>query len=202
MNRPFLIGLTGSIGMGKSTAAAMFRDMGMPVWDADAAVHRLYAEGGAAVEPMRALHPAAIRDGAVDRAALKEWIAADPSALPRIEAVVHPLVAEDRAAFIDACDADIAVLDIPLLFETGSPDAVDLVAVVSAPPDVQRDRVLSRPGMTRDHFDRILSKQMPDSEKRARADVIIPSLNMDDTRATIATLIDDIRKGRHARNRS
>ncbi|SEN24898.1 dephospho-CoA kinase [Palleronia pelagia] len=202
MSRPFLIGLTGSIGMGKSTATAMFRDMGVPVWDADAAVHRLYAEGGAAVDPMRALHPAAISDGAVDRAALKEWIATDPSALPRIESVVHPLVAEDRAAFIDACDADIAVLDIPLLFETGSPDAVDLVAVVSAPPDVQRDRVLSRPGMTEDHFDRILSKQMPDSEKRARADVIIPSLNMDDTRATIATLIDDIRKGRHARNRS
>ena len=202
MSRPFLIGLTGSIGMGKSTAAGMFRDAGLPVWDADDAVHRLYGRGGAAVEGIGALHPPAIVDGAVDRAVLKNWIAEDPAALPRIEAVVHPLVAKDRAAFIAGCDADIAVLDIPLLFETGSPDAFDLVAVVSAPAEMQRERVLARPGMTEAHFQRILSKQIPDAEKRARADVIIPSLNLDDTRATIAALIDDIRKGRHARNRS
>ncbi len=200
--RPFLVGLTGSIGMGKSTAAGMFRAEGVPVWDADAAVHALYSIGGAGVAAIGALRPEAIVDGAVSRPELKAWIAEDPQALARIEAAIHPLVAEDRARFIAECRSDIAVLDIPLLFETGAWESVDLVAVVSAPEEVQRARVLARPGMTEAQLDAILAKQMPDAEKRSRADVVIPSLNLDATRATIAALIQDIRQGKHARNRS
>ena len=192
MSRPHLIGLTGSIGMGKSTASAMFREAGVPVWDADAAVHRLYAPGGAAVEPIRALRPEAVTDG-VDRTRLAEWIAEDETALARIEAVVHPLVGADRAAFLDETDAPLVVLDIPLLFETGGDRAVDTIAVVSAPADVQRTRVLARPGMTEARLDHILSKQVPDAEKRARADVVIPSTSMEETREAIHALIERLR---------
>ncbi|WOI55937.1 dephospho-CoA kinase [Palleronia sp. LCG004] len=199
--RPFLVGLTGSIGMGKSTAAGLFRARNIPVWDADAAVHALYAPGGAGVEAIRAMRPDAIAGGAVDRKKLSDWIAGDPGALPRIERAIHPLVAEDRARFVESCEADIAVLDIPLLFETGAEGGFDLVAVVSAPAEVQRDRVLSRPGMTEERLDAVLARQVPDAEKRARGDVVIPSLNLEETRATIDALIHDIRGGRHARNR-
>ncbi|MTH78265.1 dephospho-CoA kinase [Paracoccus aestuariivivens] len=193
----FLLGLTGSIGMGKSTAAAMFRELGHPVWDADATVHRLYAKGGAAVGPVAAAFPSVRRDGAIDRAALKAALAADPAGFARLEAIVHPLVAQDRADFVARhADAPIVVLDIPLLFENGSDAAMDGVAVVSAPAEVQRARVLARPGMTEEGFRLILSRQMPDADKRARADWIIPSDTMESARAAIMDICDRIVAGK------
>jgi dephospho-CoA kinase len=196
--RPFRLGLTGSIGMGKSTTAGMFRAEGIPVWDADAAVHRLYAPGGAAIAPLAALCPAALRDGGIDRAALKDWIASDPNALAWIEAVVHPLVAADRAAFLDKADSDIVVLDIPLLFEKGSEAEMDATLLVTAPPDLQRARVMARPGMTEAQFATILARQMPDAEKRARATHIIETLSEESARAAVRALIVHIRKTLHA----
>ncbi|EYD73168.1 dephospho-CoA kinase [Limimaricola hongkongensis] len=190
----FRLGLTGSIGMGKSTTAAMFADEGLPVWDADAAVHRLYAAGGAAVAPMRAAFPGAVENGAVSRAALKRIIAADPSALPRIEAIVHPLVQEDREAFVAAQTADITVLDIPLLYETGGEAEMDAVVVVSAPPELQAARVLARPGMTRAQLDAILARQMPDVEKRRLADYLIETVTLDAAQRSVREVIDRIRR--------
>ncbi|MBC2836036.1 dephospho-CoA kinase [Paragemmobacter straminiformis] len=194
----FRLGLTGSIGMGKSTTAQFFRDAGIPVWDADAAVHRLYATGGAAVAPLAALHPAAVTAQGIDRAALKSLIAADPSALGRIEAIVHPLVAADRAAFLASTTADIVVLDIPLLFENRSEGEFDATLLVTAPPALQRARVLARPGMTAAQFDLIHARQMPDVEKRARATHIVETLTLDSTRAFVHALIDYIRRVPHA----
>ena len=194
MSNPFIIGLTGSIGMGKSTTAKMFALEGLPVWDADAAVHRIYAPGGAAVDPMRAICPAAIVDGAVDRGVLKDWIGTDPAALNQIEAVVHPLVAQGRADFIADAAAPIVVLDIPLLFETGADDQVDLVVVVSAPADVQRERVLSRGTMSAEQFNAILAKQLPDAEKRKRADVVIPTETMEGARAAVSAVVTQIKE--------
>lgn len=197
MKKPVLIGLTGSIGMGKSTTAAMFAEEGAAVWDADAAVHRLYGPGGAAVAPMQARFPEAIGPEGVSREALKTLIAKDPSVLKAIEAIVHPLVAADRAAFIAKRPAEILVLDIPLLFETGSEGQFDLVAVVSAPADLQRQRVLARPGMTEGQFETILAKQMPDAEKRQKADVIIPTETLDGARRAVRAIMDEAR-GRQA----
>ena len=195
----FLLGLTGSIGMGKSTTAKMFAEEGCAVWDADAAVHRLYGKGGAAVAPMAAEFPTAINDGVVSRAALKETIAADATALPRIEAIVHPLVAEDRATFLADAESDIAVLDIPLLFETGGAAAMDGVACVTIPDDVQRDRVLARGTMTETQFNAIRAKQMPAKEKCARSDYVIETDTLDHARAQVRAVIRDIReKLRHA----
>ncbi len=192
--RPFVIGLTGSIGMGKTTTARLFAEEGAAVWDADAAVARLYAPGGRAVPAIARLHPPAVHDGAVDREALRKWIARDDSALERLEKIVHPLVAEDRARFLESADRDIAVLDIPLLFETGGDAAMDMVVVVSAPPEVQRERVLARPGMTPERFELILSRQMPDREKRARADAVIVTDSLENARRQVHDLVQRIRR--------
>ncbi|WP_431297775.1 dephospho-CoA kinase [Tabrizicola sp. BL-A-41-H6] len=189
----FRLGLTGSIGMGKSATAALFAEERIPVWDADAAVHRLYAKGGAAVPSIATLYPAATISGAVDRAVLKAWIASDPTALARIEAAVHPMVAADRDAFLAAATGDIAVLDIPLLFEKGTDAALDATLLVTAPAVLQRQRVLSRPGMTEAQFALILSRQMPDAEKRGRATHILETLSEDSARAYVRALIAFIR---------
>jgi len=170
------VGLTGSIGMGKSTVAQAFADAGAAVWDADAAVHALYAPGGAGARAVAALAPQAVGADGVDRAALRAAALADPGLLARIEAAVHPLVAADRAAFLAAArdaGAAVAVCDVPLLFETGAEADFDAVVVVSAPADAQRARVLARPGMTPQALAAILSRQTPDAEKRARADFVI-----------------------------
>lgn len=196
MSRPYLLGLTGSIGMGKSTTAAMFAEYGADVWDADAAVHRIYAPGGGAVAPIGELYAPAIVDGGINRAHLKDWIAQDPMALAQIEAIVHPLVAADRAAFIAASHADLVVCDIPLLFETGSEGAFDSVAVVSAPPNVQRHRVLARPGMTVEHFERLRANQMSDAEKRARADHVIFTKSLEGARRAVANIVKTVLAGR------
>ena len=171
----------------------MFAAEGVLVWDADAAVHRLYSVGGAAVERIARLHPAAVIDGAVSRPALKKWMANDPSALARIEGVVHPLVVADRAEFVTSSRAPIVALDIPLLFETGAGEDLDTVVVVSAPTDVQRARVLERPGMTEAQLDVILSRQVPDAEKRAHADVIIPTESLAEARAAVHDLVLQIK---------
>lgn len=191
---PFLIGLTGSIGMGKSTTATMFADLGIPIWDADNAVHRLYDTGGAAVEPMRMIYADAVIDGAVRRDVLKQWIANDASALGQIEQVVHPLVAADRAEFIGQAQADIVLLDIPLLFETGTSEMVDAVVVVTATPMVQRDRVLAREGMTVAQFEAIVAKQMPDAEKRKRANYVIETTSLEQAKAQVQTVLEQIKR--------
>lgn len=189
----FRLGLTGSIGMGKSSAAASFRAAGVPVWDADAAVHRLYAQGGAAVVPVAALCPEALQHGAIDRMALKAWLGRDPGALGRLEAVVHPLVAKDRSNFIQENQSDLLVFDIPLLFEKGSQAEFDATLLVTTSAAEQRRRVLARPGMTEAQLDFILSKQMPDADKRSRATHIVETLTHDQTRAYILALIAHLR---------
>ncbi len=181
----FLIGLTGSIGMGKSATAKLFAAEGCAVWDADAAVHRLYAKGGAAVAPIAAAFPNAVQDQAVSRDALKQIISRDPAALRIIEQIVHPLVAQDRAAFIAQSGAKIIVLDIPLLFENGGEARVDATVCVSIDPATQKARVMERGTMTEDQFHTILAKQMPDADKRARADYVI----ITDTRDHAATQV-------------
>jgi dephospho-CoA kinase len=198
--RPYLLGLTGSIGMGKSTTAALFAEVGVPVWDADAAVHRLYAAGGAGAGALAGLVALADPGGAVDRGALRAAVAADPDLLPRIEARIHPLVAADREAFIETnAGADLLVFDIPLLYETGAEAWLDGVLVVSAPAEVQRARVLARPGMTEAALARILERQLPDAEKRARADFVISSdRSVAAVRTDVLGLIDRIRTERHA----
>lgn len=199
----FRLGLTGSIGMGKSTTARLFAEEGCAVWDADAAVHRLYAAGGAAVEPMRAAFPDAVDENGVGRDALKRIIAGDPMVLPRIEAIVHPLVALDRARFAEAANSDIVVYDIPLLYETGGERNVDAVVVVTAPPDVQKARVLARGTMTEDEFERIRAKQMPDAEKRARADFVVVTDSVEHARAQVQDVLRQIRESTtYARNRT
>ena len=194
----FRLGLTGSIGMGKSTTAGFFAEAGVPVWDADAAVHRLYAPGGALVGPVGALCPASVVNGGIDRAALRDWIAGDGSALPRLEALVHPAVAADRAAFIAGTAADLVVLDIPLLFETGAEAQMEATLLVTAPPALQRARVLARGTMTEIQFQSILARQMPDAEKRARATHIIETLGIEAARASVLALIAHIRENAHA----
>lgn len=189
-----ILGLTGSIGMGKSATAAMFAEAGVPVYDADAAVHSIYAEGGLAVEPLGERFPGVIVDGAVSRQRLRDIVMEDPEAMKDLEAIVHPLVGETQARFRrDAIHsgARLAVLDIPLLYETGGNARCDYVAVVTAPPEVQRARVMDRQEMSEADFEKILAKQMPDAEKRARADFIISSaFGFDFTRTHVNAIID------------
>ncbi len=185
-----LLGLTGSIGMGKSTTAGLFAAEGVPVYDSDAAVHGLYAKGGAAVGRVEALFPGVVEDGAINRTLLSARVVGDPEALKRLEAAVHPLVSERRAAFLAQAKAEgarVVVLDIPLLFETGGDGQVDKVVVVSAPEAVQRARVLARPGMTPEKLDAILARQTPDADKRAKADFVI------DTGSGIEAARDQVR---------
>jgi dephospho-CoA kinase len=171
-----VVGLTGSIGMGKSNAARVLRFLGVPVYDADAEVHKLYAKGGAAVAPIARVFPFAVREGVVDRAKLSELLRADPGAVARLEKIVHPLVRRIQERFIRSLRlrrVPVAVLDIPLLFETGGEERCDAVIVVSAPAYLQRQRVLRRPGMSDAKLDLLLGRQMPDAEKRRRADFVI-----------------------------
>ncbi|MER8884219.1 dephospho-CoA kinase [Mesorhizobium sp. M0816] len=189
-----VLGLTGSIGMGKSTTAKMFAEAGVPVHDSDEAVHRLYA--GKAAPLVEAAFPGTTRSGAVDRAALAERVLGDAAALKRLEAIIHPLVRADADAFLAehrAAGAPLAVLDIPLLFETGGRDRVDKVVVVTAPPKVQRARVLARPGMNEEKLASILARQVPDAEKRRRADFVIDTgQGFDAARAAVKAIIAEL----------
>ncbi|MBA4803624.1 MAG: dephospho-CoA kinase [Brevundimonas sp.] len=191
-----VLGLTGSIGMGKSTTTAMFADEGALVWNADAAVHRLYARGGAAVGPVGEAFPGVVVDGAVDRTRLAAALGGDDAAFRRLEAIVHPLVARGRVEDLAAAEARgvrLAVLDIPLLFETGGDAAVDAVVVVTAPPEVQAARVLARPGMTRERLDAILARQLPDAEKRRRADFVVDtSQGLEAARAQVREIVGTV----------
>jgi len=195
---PLLIGLTGSVGMGKSETAKMFARLGLPVYDADAAVRKLYAEGGAAVGAIGKAFPGAVKNGAVDRQALSQIIAQEKTALQRLEEIVHPLARGLRRAFLEKASADgapMAVLDIPLLFETGSEKDMDVVVVVSAPEDVQRARVFERPGMTEEKFAAISARQIPDSEKRAKADFVIDTgKGLAHAQAQVEAIVDVLRK--------
>jgi len=186
-----VLGLTGSIGMGKSTAAGFFAEEGVPVYAADAAVHALYA--GVAAPAIEAAFPGTTVDGTVDRDRLTARVLGDSGALERLEAIVHPLVRREEERFLaaaDAAGAKVAVLDIPLLFETGGDKRCDAVVVVSAPADVQRERVMSRPGVSEEKFNTLLGKQMPDAEKRARADFIVDTAqDFDSTRAQIRAIL-------------
>jgi len=173
-----VIGLTGSIAMGKTETARMFARLGIPVCDSDTIVRTLYETGGAAVEPIRSAFPDAVVDGRVDRARLATALAADPREFETLEAIVHPLVRHEQERFLDRCRkerAKLVVLDSPLLFETGRDRDVDFTVVVSAPPEIQKTRALERPGMTGEKFTRLLARQMPDEEKRARADFVVDS---------------------------
>ncbi|QQV77153.1 dephospho-CoA kinase [Sphingomonas aliaeris] len=192
-----VLGLTGSIGMGKSTVAKMFSDRGVPVFDADAAVHRLQGKDGRLVAAIEAMFPGTTGPDGVDRQRLGERVLNDTPALRRLEALVHPAVGEDRAAFLaDHSDAPMVVFDIPLLFETGGESRVDKVAVVSAPADIQRERVLARPGMPVDRFESILARQTPDAEKRARADFVIATGgSLEETRRAVDAVIACVSRG-------
>ncbi len=192
-----ILGLTGSIGMGKSTTAGLFRGFGVPVQDADETVTRLYARGGAAVASVETAFPGTVTHGAVDRAALAERVLGDAEALTRLEAIVHPLVRAERGDFLLAAQAqgaDVAVLDVPLLYETGADRETDAVVVVTAPQAVQAERVLGRQGMTADKFARILARQLPDADKRARADFVIDtSGGIEAARGDVARILAAVR---------
>ncbi len=192
-----VIGLTGSIGMGKSETAMMFRDLGVPVFDADATVHRLQAKGGRALPAIDAVFPGVVEAGLLDRQSLGAIVFADAAAKRKLETIIHPMVGEERAIFFAEAEkdgADFVVLDVPLLFETGGNTACDKVVVVSAPAEVQRARVLARPGMTAQKFEQILSKQTPDADKRAGADYIIETdKGLDHARAAVAKIITELK---------
>lgn len=193
--RPYILGLTGSIGMGKSTTAEFFRDAGVPVWDADASVHQLYEKGGAGVRAIEALTPAAIKDGAVDRSALRQAILDDKGLLPKIEEAVHPLVSADRQEFLEKhSEEPLVVCDIPLLFETGADEWLDAVLVVTADAEVQKQRVMDREGMSLKVFETILAKQAPDAEKRQRADYLIDTgLGLDHARSEVLSMTERLK---------
>jgi len=189
-----ILGLTGSIGMGKTATAAMFAAAGLPVYDADAAVHALYEKGGAAVGPLSDRFGDILKDGAVDRAALRAKVVDDPDAMKDLERIVHPLVGQSQLNFRQQAlesDSKIAVIDIPLLFETGGDQRCDYVAVVTAPADLQEARVLARGEMSVEQFEQIRAKQMSDADKRARADFVISTaFGFDFTRAHVQAIID------------
>ena len=192
--RPFVLGLTGSIGMGKSAVAAMFRGLGVPVFDADAAVHELQGPGGACVAPIERAFPGTTGAGGVDRQKLGAAVFGNADALKRLEAIVHPEVAELRRTFLaDNADAPLIVFDIPLLFEKTGHHGLDAVVVVSASAAMQRERVLARPGMTPEKFEQILKLQVPDAEKRARADHVIDTgVSLAETRHAVQRLVHAI----------
>jgi dephospho-CoA kinase len=200
------LGLTGSIGMGKSTTADMFRQAGVPVWDADAAVHRLYERGGAAVDLIDKAFPGSVKEGEVNRDALRTHLVGHPEDFDRLNRIVHPLVGQDRIGFIErsrSAGAPLAVFDIPLLYETGGERFLDAVIVVSAPEPVQRARVLARPGMTQANLNAILDRQVPDADKRARADFIIETgFGLDYAKAQVDAVIAAVATDRHKRAKS
>jgi dephospho-CoA kinase len=198
MSRPFVLGLTGSIGMGKSATAAMFARHGVPVHDADAAVHALYAADGAAAPLIEAAFPGTLApDGSVDRGRLRDAVIGSPERLAALEALVHPLAQAAARDFLARhADAPLVLLDIPLLFETGAQERCDAVLVVTAPPDVQRARVLARPGMDAATFEAICAKQLPDAEKRGRADIVLDtSLGFSHAEAEVAAIIRRLGQG-------
>ncbi|WP_430422522.1 dephospho-CoA kinase [Phenylobacterium sp.] len=193
-----IIGLTGSIGMGKSTTAAMFREAGIPVYDADAEVHKAYDVGGAAVEPVGAAFPGVVKDGKVDREELRKRVLGNPEALKVLNGIVHPIVGRARAAVFEEAEkagADMVVLDVPLIFETGGEKNMHKVIVVSAPAEMQRARVLAREGMTPERLEAILAQQTPDAEKRARADYVVDTgQGLEHAREQVTAIIADLRK--------
>jgi dephospho-CoA kinase len=196
--KPYIIGLTGSLAMGKSETARLFAAEGVTVHDADAAIHKLYGKDGAAVAKIATMFPEVVKDGAVDRAALSARVAGDPAALAKLEALVHPLVAAERDAFLAEATAKatpIVLLDIPLLFETGAEAGVDALVVASAPEAVQRARAMARPGMTAEKFERLLARQLPDVEKRARAHyVVVTDKGRDHASEQVKMILADIRE--------
>lgn len=196
MSHPFILGLTGSIGMGKSAVALMLRELGVPVFDADATVHRLQGPGGRLLPAIEAAFPGTTGPHGVDRPALGAQVFGNPEALARLEAIVHPAVAEERATFLlEHAGEALVVFDIPLLYEKGHGAGLDAVAVVSAPAEMQRARVLARPGMTPEKFAQILSLQVPDAEKRARADHVIDTgVTLAETRQQVLALVSSIRQ--------
>ena len=193
-----IVGLTGSIGMGKTTVAAMFAEEGAPGLDSDAVVHALYAPGGAAVAAVEAEFPGVTKGGGIDRVALSARVVGNIEAIKKLEEIVHPLVRGAQMQFLQShrdAGTEVVVLDIPLLFEGGGAKLVDKTVVVSAPADVQRARVLSRPGMSAEKFEAILARQMPDAEKRARADFVIDTgVSFDETRAQVRAVLDALRE--------
>ena len=189
------IGLTGSIGMGKSTTSKIFRDLGCDVWDADAAVHRLYEKGGSAVAPIQGIWPQAIMDGAVSRDELKKIISVEPDALTKLEKIVHPLVRQDRTDFAAGSSADCIVFDIPLLFETGSEVEFDAVVCVDVDPEIQRERVMARGTMTEARFEQILSKQMPNQEKVRRSDFTVRTDTLENAENDVKTVLTTLKHG-------
>ena len=190
----FKLGLTGAIGMGKSTTAAMFAELGCEIWDADAAVHRLYSSGGAAVAPMQAQFPQVVEDNTVSRAKLRILIANDPSALKSIEQIVHPLLGQDRSDFVKNAKSDILVYDIPLLFETGGDARMDAVACVWTAPEIQEQRVMERGTMSAEQFEVIRTKQLPANEKRDRADYVIVTDTIEHARTQVQNVLKSIRQ--------
>lgn len=193
-----IVGLTGSIGMGKSATAKMFMDAGVPVFDSDATVHKLQKKNGAAIPMIEAAFPDVVKDGVLDRAKLGAQVFSDPSAKKKLESIIHPMVGTERAKFFEKAERDGAkfiVLDVPLLFETSGDKGCHKVVVVSAPTDIQRQRVLSRPGMTEEKFEHILGQQMPDAEKRARANYIVETdKGLEYAEKQVAQIIEDLKK--------
>ena len=195
-----IIGLTGSIGMGKSTTAAMFHEAGIPVYDADASVHAAYDVGGVAVGPVGEAFPGTVREGRVDREALRQRVLGKPDAMARLNSIVHPLIGASRAEAFKAATAsgaDMIILDVPLIYETGGEKNMDAVIVVSAPAEMQRERVLAREGMSPERLDAILAQQLPDAEKRRRADYVIDTgRGLEAARGQVQAVIADLRKAK------